>query len=56
MEDAQSGVQAGSRGHFGLVLGIDRGDNRYILFFLFFVFLLFVCFFICLLIFIFINQ
>jgi HAD superfamily hydrolase (TIGR01509 family) len=28
VEDAQSGVQAGSRGHFGLVLGIDRGGNR----------------------------
>ena len=41
VEDAQSGVQAGSRGHFGLVLGIDRGDNRYILFFLFLLFLLF---------------
>jgi len=28
VEDAQSGVEAGSRGHFGLVLGIDRGNNR----------------------------
>lgn len=26
VEDAVSGVQAGENGHFGLVLGIDRGD------------------------------
>jgi len=28
VEDAQSGVQAGRNGHFGLVIGIDRGKNR----------------------------
>ncbi len=27
-EDAASGVQAGRRGHFALVIGIDRGGNR----------------------------
>eukprot|EP01117_Protostelium_nocturnum_P017984 TRINITY_DN7414_c0_g1_i1.p1 TRINITY_DN7414_c0_g1~~TRINITY_DN7414_c0_g1_i1.p1 ORF type:complete len:1305 (+),score=444.16 TRINITY_DN7414_c0_g1_i1:81-3995(+) len=27
-EDAVSGVAAGSKGHFGLVVGIDRGGNR----------------------------
>ena len=28
VEDAVSGVQAGRAGGFGLVLGIDRGNNR----------------------------
>jgi beta-phosphoglucomutase family hydrolase len=28
VEDAVSGVQAGQRGRFGLVIGIDRGGNR----------------------------
>ena len=28
MEDAQAGVEAGRRGGFGLVIGVDRGDNR----------------------------
>jgi len=28
VEDAQSGVKAGRNGHFGLVIGIDRGNNR----------------------------
>ena len=28
VEDAVSGVQAGRKGAFGLVLGIDRGGNR----------------------------
>ena len=28
VEDAVSGVQAGRRGHFALVLGVDRGHNR----------------------------
>lgn len=28
MEDAQSGVQAGRNGKFGLVVGVDRGKNR----------------------------
>ena len=28
VEDAISGVAAGSAGHFGLVLGVDRGGNR----------------------------
>ncbi|MFQ5560363.1 MAG: HAD family hydrolase, partial [Nitrospinota bacterium] len=27
VEDAISGVQAGKRGAFGLVIGVDRGDN-----------------------------
>ena len=27
IEDAISGVQAGSRGHFGLVIGVARKDN-----------------------------
>jgi len=27
VEDAQSGVEAGSNGHFGLVLGVNRGNN-----------------------------
>ncbi|WP_423924312.1 HAD family hydrolase [Frigoribacterium sp. 2-23] len=27
VEDAQSGVEAGRRGHFGLVLGVDRGTG-----------------------------
>ncbi len=28
VEDAESGVQAGHSGHFGLIVGVDRGDNR----------------------------
>jgi trehalose 6-phosphate phosphatase len=28
VEDAVSGIQAGRRGHFALVLGVDRGHNR----------------------------
>ncbi len=28
VEDASSGVAAGAAGHFGLVLGVDRGGNR----------------------------
>jgi beta-phosphoglucomutase-like phosphatase (HAD superfamily) len=28
-EDAQSGVAAGRNGKFGLVIGVDRGNNRY---------------------------
>jgi len=28
VEDAESGVQAGRRGGFGLVVGVDRNDNR----------------------------
>lgn len=28
IEDASAGVQAGHDGHFGLVIGIDRGGNR----------------------------
>jgi len=28
VEDAQSGVEAGRKGNFGLVIGIDRGHNR----------------------------
>jgi trehalose-phosphatase len=27
-EDAVSGIEAGRRGRFGLVIGVDRGDNR----------------------------
>ncbi|WP_303908071.1 HAD-IA family hydrolase [Thiohalomonas denitrificans] len=28
VEDAVAGVEAGRRGHFGLVVGVDRGGNR----------------------------
>ena len=28
VEDAISGVAAGHAGHFGLVIGVDRGGNR----------------------------
>ena len=28
VEDARSGVEAGRAGSFGLVIGVDRGDNR----------------------------
>lgn len=28
IEDAVAGVEAGRRGHFGLVVGVDRGGNR----------------------------
>jgi beta-phosphoglucomutase-like phosphatase (HAD superfamily) len=28
IEDAAAGVQAGRRGKFGLVVGVDRGDQR----------------------------